>query len=71
MARFFLHIRNGHFTFSKDDAGRWFADPEDAKASAVVLAKELAYDDDWGLEGYSVVVTDEHSNEIARVPVHD
>jgi hypothetical protein len=72
MARYFFNVSNKHtFNFFKDEAGRRFADPEDAKAHAVVVANELAQDDDWGLGGYSVVVTDEHGTEIARVPVHN
>jgi hypothetical protein len=72
MARYFFRVSNKHtFKFFKDEAGLRFADPEAAKAHAAIVANELAQDDDWGLEGYSVVVTDEHGTEIARVPVHN
>jgi hypothetical protein len=68
MARYFFHVSNGD-TF-KDVVGRRFSDPEDAKAHAAVVAKELVQDDiNWG--GYSVVVTDEPGTENARVPLKD
>jgi hypothetical protein len=40
---------------------------QDAKADAAAVASELAGDDDW--DGYSVMVNDEHGNEIARTPI--
>ena len=68
MARYFFHVSDSD-TF-KDVVGRRFSDPEDAKAHAAVVAKELAQDNiNW--RGYSVVVTDEHGTEIARVPIKD
>ena len=53
----------------KDPIGQQFSDPERAKAHATRIAREIAQDDDW--DGYSVVVVDEHGNEIARVPIQD
>jgi hypothetical protein len=68
---FFYAIISNSYTFKFLKEGRRFADPEDAKTHAVIIAKELAYDNDWGLEGYSVIVTDEHGTEIARAPIHN
>ena len=52
-----------------DPIGQQFPNPENAKAHASRIAREIAQDEDW--DGYSVVVVDEHGNEIARVPVQD
>jgi hypothetical protein len=49
--------------------GRQFSDRVDAKTHAIVVARELAQDDDY--DGYSVVITDELGTEIARVPIED
>jgi hypothetical protein len=65
MPRYFFHL--GNWDFYRDEVGRRFSDPEDAKAHAVVVARELGQDSDW--EGYAVVVIDEHGDEIARVQI--
>lgn len=67
MPRYFFHVSNCD-TY-KDEVGRRFSGPDDAKAHAAVVARELAQDDDWN--DYSVVVIDEHGTEIARVPTED
>jgi hypothetical protein len=72
MVRYFFHVSNGNDfndQVGKDEVGYRFSDPEDAKAHAAVVARELAEDDDW--DGYRVLVIDEHGNEIARVPIKD
>ena len=72
MTRYFFHVSNSP-TFTdkagKDPIGQQFPDPEHTKAHATRIAREIAQDDDW--DGYSVVVVDEHGNEIARVPIQD
>jgi hypothetical protein len=42
--------------------------PEVAMIEAAVIAGELAQDGEW-YNGHVVYVTDEHGNEIGRVPV--
>ena len=68
MARYFVHIRDGDAVF-KDEVGRRFSDPEDAKALAAIVARGLAQDEAWA--GYFVIIVDEHGTEIARVPVKE
>jgi uncharacterized protein DUF6894 len=72
MTRYFFHVSNCH-TFTdeagKDPIGQQFSNPENAEAHATRIAREIAQDDDW--DGYSVVVVDEHGNEIARVPIQN
>ena len=72
MAHYFFHVGNGDTLtdqVGRDEVGERFSDPQNAKAYAGVVARELAEDDDWN--GYAVVVVDEHGNEIARVPIED
>jgi hypothetical protein len=66
-AALFFHVSNSD-TF-KDEVGRLFSGPEEAKAHAAVVARELAEDDGWA--GYSVVIVDEYGTEIARVHIKD
>ena len=67
MARYFFHVSD--WDFYRDEVGRRFSDPEDAKAHAAVVARELAQDQNG--EAYSVIVVDENGDEIARVPVRE
>jgi hypothetical protein len=65
MARFFFHITNG-ITF-KDEVGEDYSSLEEAMAEAAKIATDLA--EDRVYDRYAVLVTDEHGNEVARVPI--
>jgi Domain of unknown function (DUF6894) len=62
----FFHVHNGKLAY-EDEVGHDISSPEEAKADAMVIARDLAEDDDW--HGCSVVVTGEGGTEIARVPI--
>ena len=65
--RYFFHVMSEHTTY-KDEVGRSFSNVEIAKAHATVIARELAIEaEDY--VGYSVCVTDDQGNEVARVPI--
>ncbi len=59
--------RTGSSTI-KDDKGTVFSSPEAAVSQAAVIAAELAQDGD-SYDGCVVYVTDEHGNDIGKVPV--
>jgi hypothetical protein len=65
MARFFFHITNG-IPF-KDEVGEDYSSLEEAMAEAAKIATDLA--EDRVYDRYAVLVTDEHGNEVARVPI--
>jgi hypothetical protein len=64
--RYFFHVMN--HTAYKDEIGRSFSDVEIARAHAIVIARELAIEAE-NYVGFSVCVTDDHGNEVARVPI--
>ena len=67
MVRYFFHVMSNHTTY-KDEVGRSFSNVEIAKAHATVIARELAIEaEDY--VGFSVYVTDDHGDEVARVPI--
>ena len=67
MVRYFFHVMSDHTAY-KDEVGRSFSNVEIAKAHATVIARELAIEaEDY--VGYSVCVTDDQGNEVARVPI--
>lgn len=55
-------------TAYKDEVGRSFSNVEIAKAHATVIARELAIEAE-NYVGFSVCVTDDHGQEVARVPI--
>ena len=63
--RFFFHVTNGD-TF-KDEEGEERTGPEDAKTRADKIASELSEAREF--EKFTVVVTDEQGNELARVAI--
>ena len=65
--RYFFHVSHGSSTIN-DDEGTALTGPEVAMLQAAVIAVGLAQDGQW-YNGYVVYVTDEHGNEIGRVPV--
>jgi hypothetical protein len=65
MPRFFFHVMNGS-TF-KDEVGTDYPSLEAARAHAARIASDLWEDRDY--DGFAVMVTDEHGNEVARVPI--
>ena len=64
--RYFFHILRNDSIF-KDEVGQIFSAVEDAKAQALVVARELAQDTGW--EGFAVLIEDETGTEIARLPI--
>jgi hypothetical protein len=64
--RYFFHVSD-HTTY-KDEVGRSFSNVEIAKAHATDIARELAIEAE-DFVGYSVCVTDDQGNEVARVPI--
>ena len=67
MVRYFFHVMSDHTAY-RDEVGRSFSNVEIAKAHATVIARELAIEaEDY--VGYSVCVTDDQGNEVARVPI--
>ena len=67
MVRYFFHVMGGNLPIEDDD-GMLFSDSSDAVAHAVIVANDLALDDDQ-YRGHAVVVVDERENVIARVPI--
>jgi hypothetical protein len=67
MVRYFFHVMSEHTTY-KDKVGRSFADVEIARAHATVISSELAIEAE-NYVGFSVCVTDDQGNEVARVPI--
>ncbi len=65
--RYFFHVSHGSSTIN-DDEGTALIGSEVAMLQAAVIAAELAQDGQC-YNGYVVYVTDEHGNEIGRVPV--
>ena len=64
--RYFFHVSD-HTTY-KDEVGRSFSSVESAVAHAFVIARELAIEAE-NYVGFSVCVTDDHGQEVARVPI--
>jgi hypothetical protein len=64
--RYFFHVMN--HTAYKDEVGRSFSDVGIAIAHATVIARELAIEAEHYV-GFSVCVTDDQGNEMARVPI--
>jgi hypothetical protein len=60
MTRFFFHVTNGNAF--KDEVGQDYS-LESARAHAAQIATDLAKEPSY--EGFAVVVTDEHGNEVA------
>ena len=67
MPRYFFHVRNGHKTTYQDDVGRRLDDVQQAKIHADFVAEEFASDAGWA--GYSVVIVDDHGNEIGSIEI--
>jgi hypothetical protein len=65
--RYFFHVASDH-TIYKDEVGRNFSNVEIAIAHATVIARELAIEAENYI-GFSVCVTDDHGQEVARVPI--
>jgi uncharacterized protein DUF6894 len=65
--RYFFHISHASSTIN-DDEGTALCGPEVAMLQATVIAAEPAQDGEW-YNGQVVYVTDEHGNEIGRLPV--
>jgi hypothetical protein len=63
--RFYFHVDNS--IRYPDKTGSVFSSPDDAKAHAFVLARELAQDEGWH-ESF-VLVTDDRGQEIIRVKI--
>jgi hypothetical protein len=67
MVRYFFHVMSDHTT-CKGEAGRSFSDFKIATANATVIARELPIErEDY--VGFSLCVTDDQGNEVARVPI--
>jgi hypothetical protein len=67
MVRYLFHVMCDGY-FYRDEVGRRFDRLDDAKAHAVVIARELAMDVD-AYHGFAVCVIDDRGTEVARVPV--
>jgi hypothetical protein len=67
MGRYFFHVTNGSTAFA-DDLGTVCPDADDARARARVIGAELAREAQH-YQGFTIQVTDERGNEIARIPV--
>jgi hypothetical protein len=65
--RYFFPVSDGSSTID-DDESTVLSSPDVAMIDAAVIAGELAQDGEW-YNGHVVYVTDEHGNEIGRVPV--
>jgi hypothetical protein len=65
--RYFFHVLNGSST-NDDEEGTVLSGPEMAMLQAAIIAAELAQDGKW-YNGDVVYVTEEHGNEIGRMPV--
>jgi hypothetical protein len=68
MARFFFHVTNG-IACIEDDDGDDCSSLEDAESLASRIAGDLSTERDY--DGFTVVVTDEQGNEVARVPISE
>jgi hypothetical protein len=64
-SRFYFHVDN--CSRYPDETGSVFSTAEDAKAHALVLARELATDEGWN--GSFILVTDDRGQEIIRVRI--
>ena len=67
MVRYLFHVMCDGY-FYRDEVGQRFDYLDDAKAHAVVIARELAMDGD-AYHGFAVCVIDDRGTEVARVPV--
>ena len=65
--RYFFHVISDRTPY-KDEAGRSFSDFKIATANATVIARELAIEGE-DYVGFSICVTDDQGNEVARVPI--
>ena len=65
--RYFFHVASDGTAYT-DEVGRSFSSVESAKAHAFVIARELAIEAE-NFIGFSVCVTDDHGQEVARVPI--
>jgi hypothetical protein len=63
-ARYFFHVRNG--STYQDETGSVFRSEREAVAHAVVLASELAQDEDW--DDFKIVVTVGDGRVVAQIP---
>jgi len=73
MPRFYIHFRNGNIV-AKDDVGQNFPDFAEAKAAALISAREILADDvrsntDKPLE--AVTITDEDGQELITIAARD
>jgi hypothetical protein len=66
--RYFFDVSDGYSLF-EDEEGRTFDFPDEAKAAASVMAAELPIQSEGQYRGFFVYVTDDHGNEIARIPI--
>ena len=64
--RYYFHIIANNERYD-DEVGQHCSGIEAATARAAVVADELAQDTGWA--GFSVMVIDEHGNEIVRRPI--
>jgi hypothetical protein len=63
--RFYFHVESK--SRYPDETGAVFSSADDARAQAVVIARELGHDENW--HGSFVLVTDDRGQEIIRVRV--
>jgi hypothetical protein len=64
-ARYFFHVKNGSVYL--DETGSVFPTDQEAVAQAMVLASELAQDEDW--DDFVIVVTVANGQIVAQIPV--
>jgi hypothetical protein len=64
-SRFYFHVDSS--SRYPDETGSVFSTPDDARAQAFTLARELAQDESW--HGSFVLVTDDRGQEIIRVQI--
>ncbi len=64
-SRFYFHVDNKSRYL--DETGSVFSTPDDARAHAFLIARELGQDEGW--HGSLVLVTDDRGQEITRVRV--
>ena len=64
--RYLFQIVRNDSIFNKDEGGQIFSNVEDAKAHALIIARELIEDAGW--DGHVVTSMDQIGTEVARLP---
>jgi Domain of unknown function (DUF6894) len=64
--RYLFHV-SGSVGILEDEDGQSFSSLDDAKAHAIVIARELARDEAY--HGWVLWVTDDQGHEVARVAI--